>query len=142
MIRPILSYALTSLILISQVGVPLHMHYCKGGLESISLFVSTACEHQDILIKLPPCCKSELAKHCDKKSEKKCCDDEVVVLKQNITSIAPSFVKWMDPTVNKAFTSIEQFVQNISSLPFMVAGNVSDSDPPIYILHQALIFYA
>ncbi|MEP6646675.1 MAG: hypothetical protein ABJC12_06275 [Saprospiraceae bacterium] len=142
MMRPILSYALISLILLSQVGVPLHMHYCKGALESISLFVAKACEDHDIPVNLPACCKKALAKHCDSNAGKKCCDDEVMILKQNITSVTPSFLKWTDVPVYTQ-TTISEFV------PFNTVGqlkpieaNGSDSGPPIYLMHQALIFYA
>jgi hypothetical protein len=142
MLRPVISYVLTSLILLSQVGVPLHMHYCKGKLESISVLLPAKCDDKDIPVNLPECCKKLLANHCTKKQTKKCCDDEVMILKQNITSIAPSFVKWIDLTPEVVTYSPKELNLVKGSFPVMVEGNTSDSGPPIYILHQALIFYA
>ncbi len=142
MIRPVISYALTSLILLSQVGMPLHMHYCKGKLESISIILPAKCDDQDIPVNLPACCKKALAHHCSKKQTKKCCDDEVMILKQNITSIAPSFVKWIDLPAEVVIPSQKELNQVNVPFPVLSEGNTSDSGPPIYILHQALIFYA
>lgn len=141
MIRPVISYALTSIILLSQVGLPLHMHYCKGMLESVSVFFATKCD-DDVPVNVPDCCKKAVTKHCDKKESKKCCDDQVMVLKQNITSTAPSFVKWIDIAVSIPATPIALLVQTKKSLPAFIEGNTCDSGPPIYILHRALIFYA
>ena len=142
MFRHTISYALTSLILISQVGVPLHMHYCKGILESVSVLFAAKCNDHDVPANLPACCKKAFASHCIKKEGKKCCDDEVKVIKQDITSITPSFVKWVDlaAEINGKTT-----FESISVQPTVLhhaEGNTSDSGPPIYILHQALIFYA
>jgi hypothetical protein len=142
MIRPVISYALTSLILLSQVGMPLHMHYCKGKLESISILLPAKCDDKDIPVNLPACCKKAMAHHCSKKQTKKCCDDEVMILKQNITSIAPSFVKWVDAQVAIEAPSILLIAPVQVTIPDLNEGNTSDSGPPIYILHRSLIFYA
>ncbi|MGB3079471.1 MAG: hypothetical protein WBB31_10380 [Saprospiraceae bacterium] len=142
MIRPVISYVLTSLILLSQVGLPLHMHYCKGILESVSVLFSAKCDDHDVPVNLPSCCQKAVTKHCDQKESKKCCDDQVMVLKQDITSTAPSFLKWVDVSVNINTTSIPLPIQEIITLPAIIQGNNCDSGPPIYILHQSLIFYA
>lgn len=142
MIRPIISYALTSLILLSQVGLPLHMHYCKGMLESVSVLFSAKCNDHDVPVNLPTCCQKTMAKHCDKKESKKCCDDQVLVLKQNITSTAPLLMKWIDVPVYTHTNAIHLPVQENLFRPIIIEGNTCDSGPPIYILHQSLIFYA
>jgi hypothetical protein len=129
MIRPVISYALTSLILLSQVGLQLHMHYCK-------------CDDQNVPVNIPSCCQKKADKHCDKKESKKCCDDQVMVLKQNITSTAPSFMKWIDVPVYTNTNAIQLPIRENIFRPVIIEGNTCDSGPPIYILHQSLIFYA
>jgi len=142
MFRPVISYLLTSIILLSQVGVPLHKHYCKGVLEAVSIFFSAKCEDHIIPVNLPECCKKALAKNNTKNESKKCCDDEVVILKQNITSISPSFAKWIDVLPNVEITEIRKTIPVFSPSTILIEGNTSDSGPPIYILNGSLIFYA
>ncbi|MEP6796073.1 MAG: hypothetical protein ABJB16_17215 [Saprospiraceae bacterium] len=142
MLRPVISYALTSLILLSQVGLPLHMHYCKGMLESVSVLFSAKCDDHNVPVNVPVCCQKKVAKHCDKKESKKCCDDQVLVLKQNITSTTPSFIKWIDISVFTHTKTVQLPAQENNFLSLIVEGNTCDSGPPIYILHQSLIFYA
>ena len=142
MFRPVISYILTSLILLSQVGVPLHRHYCKGALEAISVFFSAKCENHNLPVNLPACCKKAMVKHCSAHNGKKCCDDEVVILKQNITSTTPSFAKWNSVALYAESLKIGEIIPVISSSPISVEGNTSDSGPPIYILNNSLIFYA
>ena len=142
MIRPVISYALTSIILLSQIGLPLHMHYCKGALESVSVLFAAKCSDHDIPVNLPSCCKKELSGHCKKSDDKKCCDDEVRVLKQDITSLSPSFIKWVDADIEIESFTFQKVNPVGISFPVLLEGNTSDSGPPIYILQQALIFYA
>jgi len=65
-----------------------------------------------------------------------------MVLKQDITSLAPSFVKWIDVAVNVETPTSQELIPVNTSLSYFIEGHTSDSGPPIYILHQALIFYA
>ena len=137
-----MSYALASLILLSQVGVPLHMHYCKGILESVSVFVKSVCDDHKEAVALPACCKKMVADHCPKEKDK-CCDDQVKVLTQEITSLMPHFLKWVDIVSLFTSPSISQDKVEGDLFSFQTSSLIeSDSGPPIYILHQALIFYA
>jgi len=137
-----MSYALASLILLSQVGVPLHMHYCKGMLESVSVFVKSVCEDHKEQVAMPACCKKLVADHCPKEKDN-CCDDQVKVLTQEITSLMPHFLKWVDivSVVTSPSISVEKVTGDVVSFQTTSAIE-SDSGPPIYILHQSLIFYA
>lgn len=143
MFRPVMSYALTFLILLSQVGLPLHFHYCKGMLESVSLFFKKACDdHQEQIADLPACCQKIQAKHCSEE-DNNCCDDQVKVLTQDITSIAPQLLQWESiPFVcTPAVVPTATVLVKVNSPSALVTPG-SGSGPPIYILHQALIFYA
>lgn len=142
MIRIVMSYALASLILLSQVGVPLHMHYCKGMLESVSVLFKMDCDDHVEVADLPSCCQKIATSSCNENRDN-CCDDQVKVLTQEITSLMPQFVKWVDvvhviPSPSLPLTKLADEVVFSPSLQVIE----SDSGPPIYILHQALIFYA
>ncbi len=142
MLRPVISYALTSLILLSQAGLPLHRHYCKGILESVSILFSSSCDNHEPPAKKADCCKKKTENHCKKKSTKKCCDDQVTVIKQNITSVSPSVIKWIDVPVSVESTLVPFIQQDDISIAQPISRQSTDSGPPIYVLHQALIFYA
>lgn len=141
MFRPALSYVLVSLILVSQIGLPVHFHYCKGLLESVTLLVNPGCDDHQEVSDLPACCKKVEASHCNS-SKDDCCDDQVVVLTQDITSLTPHLLKWTDisfvsdpvPTVITPALPCHQTRQR--------EMNEKDTGPPIYILHRALLFYA
>mgnify|MGYP007001746718 CR=1 FL=1 len=91
MTRLVLSYALTAIILLSQVGLPLHRHYCKGVLESVSVFFSQGCNDHDEVVDQKACCKKEESKSCNKDASD-CCDDKVSILIQdNVVEAAPGF---------------------------------------------------
>ena len=141
MARIVLSYMLTSVILLSQIGLPLHMHYCKGVLESVSLLINPGCKDHEEVAKVSDCCKKVEATHCTK-TDNNCCDDEVTVLTQNITSVAPYFIQWTDIAFVQETSPVlkTEEATNIGSVPLSI--NRTGSGPPIYILHQSLIFYA
>lgn len=140
MIRPILSYALTAIILLSQTGLPLHMHYCKGMLESVSVFITAACEEHQEVADLPACCQKSMATHCQK--DESCCDDEVAVLLQDFDSLIPHFDKWDLAALNEN-SVVFTFLSSIEDHSREYATHQSaDSGPPIYILFHSLIYYA
>ena len=137
-----MSYALASLILLSQIGVPLHMHYCKGMLESVSVFVKSVCDDHKEPVDLPACCQKIAASHCPEESDN-CCDDQVKVLTQEITSLMPHFAKWVDVVADVTCTTLPVTKVSVEAVSVSKRSPIdSDSGPPIYILHQALIFYA
>ncbi len=141
MTRLVLSYALTTIILLSQVGLPLHMHYCKGVLESVSVFFSQGCNDHDEVADPRACCKKEESRSC-KSDASDCCDDKVNILIQDNISLIPHFDKWdlITPVASTFFIQETKLVEQVS--PINIQGIHTDSGPPIYILHQALIFYA
>ncbi|GEM_PF-1026041 len=141
MIRPVLSYMLTTLMLLSQIGLPLHMHYCKGMLESVSVFFSQGCNDHDEIVDPKACCKKEESKSCSK-GDSDCCDDKVNILIQDNISLIPHLDKWglKIPVASTLSVVVTETTQKISLIS--VTEKYTDSGPPIYILHQALIFYA
>lgn len=141
MVRLVLSYALTAIILLSQVGLPLHRHYCKGVLESVSVFFSQGCNDHDEVVDRKACCKKEESKSCNNDASD-CCDDKVNILIQDNISLIPHFDKWdlITPVASNVSIPVTKLKEQVS--PISILGIHTDSGPPIYILHQALIFYA
>jgi hypothetical protein len=142
MVRPLLSYVLATVILLSQTGLPVHMHYCKGMLESVSVFFSQGCDdHQEVTSRPASCCKKEESSSCDK-ANSDCCDDKVNYLIQGITSLVPHFDKWDNvvPVTSLSYSPIIALEEKVASVT--IPGIQTNSGPPRYILHQALIFYA
>lgn len=142
MVRQFLSYAFTAIILLSQVGLPLHMHYCKGVLESVSVFFSQGCSDHDEVVDPKACCKKEATKKSCDNGPGDCCDDKVNILIQDNISLIPHFDKWdlVTPVTSTVTIPVIKITEQVS--PISIPGIHTDSGPPIYILHQALIFYA
>lgn len=142
MLRPIFSYVLTSLILISQVGLPMHFHYCKGALESVSVLFKKECNDDQVaMAKMPACCQKFLKKHC--KQNNGCCHDQVKVISQDLTSLVPGFIHLI-PIISEVNHQIIKTPEIVTSTisPFALHSNETDSGPPIYILFHSLIYYA
>lgn len=141
MIRPILSYALTSLILLSQTGLPLHWHYCKGMLESVSILLNAGCDDHEAPADLPSCCKESLKGTCTPQNND-CCDDETMILLQDFNSTLPHFDKWDETPALAIGGNAHRIFTTLEVLPEFIEGQNSDSGPPIYILFSSLIFYS
>ena len=140
MMRQLSAYMLTGMILLAQTGLPLHMHYCKGMLESVAVFVNAECEKEKPVADQPSCCKKAEAKSCHKNDS--CCDDEVAVLLQDFDSPLPHFEKW-DQAVAIALPFDFPFLSGQADHAIHLSGNTgSDSGPPIYIRFHSLIYYA
>jgi hypothetical protein len=142
MLRPLFSYALTSLILLAQVGVPLHFHYCKGALESVSILFRNTCEDEKVPANMPDCCKKYFQKHC-RKANNGCCHDQVKVVSQDLTSLMPGFLHWsvvVNEYQDQPDTHIAVAIPSIS--PVCESGVESNTGPPIYIRFHSLIYYA
>ena len=141
MLRVVTSYILTSIVLLSQAGLPLHLHYCKGMLESVSVFFNQGCDDHKDVTNLPACCQKTQASHCSA-GDDGCCNDQISILIQDFDSLIPHFAKWdvvaPQPQI-PSFSLINQ--SEIVSCPCL-AGISTDTGPPIYIRYQSLIFYA
>lgn len=117
------------------------MHYCKGMLESVSVFLTPGCNEHEDLANLPSCCKNEAGQSCSTPTSD-CCDFQVKVLLQDFDSLLPHFEKWDDgiQIANSIVHHSPQQVEiNIQALP---VSHSADSGPPIYIRFGSLIYYA
>jgi hypothetical protein len=140
MMRTLISSALAFTILFSQIGIPLYTHYCKGTLESISLFVSNACADHAV-VSSGTCCKKDEAATC-KASDNNCCDDEVIVLQKEIQSPLPEWNQWLFVEAVPALFLTTEFGIAEKSKPAYTSSLELVHGPPLYILHRALIYYA
>jgi len=143
MLRPIFSYVLTSLILLSQVGLPMHYHYCKGALESVSILFKNACEDDAVaMAKMPKCCQKFYKNHCEKEN-KGCCHDQVKVISQDLTSVMPGVIHLIPfiSALNNQIIETQEIVTSTIS-PLSLHSIETDSGPPIYLRFHSLIYYA
>ena len=140
-IRPFLSYVLSGLILLTQVGIPLHKHYCKGMLESVSVFYAQKCTDHEAEAKPDACCKKEGTSNCSSDNNP-CCSHEVTVVSQQASYLTPSMQKWIAvAAMTYALYNISPEIVN-TPMPAVDTEIVTDTGPPLYILHQSLIIYA
>ena len=74
---------LIALQLASQVGIPIHKHFCEMDGAFASVFVKVDHECKEHHPDLPPCCRATPAQEKDD-----CCSDELEVVKTNIDQLA------------------------------------------------------
>lgn len=74
---------LIALQLASQVGIPIHKHFCEMDGVFASVFVKVDHECKEPHPDLPPCCQATPAQEKDD-----CCSDELEVVKTNIDQLA------------------------------------------------------
>ena len=74
---------LIALQLASQVGIPIHKHFCEMDGAFASVFVKVDHECKEPHPDLPPCCRATPAQEKDD-----CCSDELEVVKTNIDQLA------------------------------------------------------
>jgi hypothetical protein len=144
MARILIAHTLTFVILLSQVGLPLHMHYCKGMLESVSVFFSLGCddhEEPSQVVIQRDCCQKDIISDCAAE-QNRCCDDEVKLVTQDITSITHELNKWTDlQMVIQAAAWIHPALNVVTIGTGQLMTYRTDSGPPIYLRQHALIFY-
>lgn len=144
MTRVFSTYIFTAVMLLSQLGVPLQLHYCKGMLESVSVFFSSGCAHHEeppTKISKKSCCEADAPSGCEA-TDNGCCDDELKFISQDLTLVPSQTVKWADAPQMWQTSLLPDFSEDQAGVDhhlFLHAG--TDSGPPIYILQHALIFY-
>lgn len=74
---------LIALQLASQVGIPIHKHFCEMDGVFASVFVKVDHECKEPHPDLPPCCQATPAQEKDD-----CCSDELEVVKTHIDQLA------------------------------------------------------
>ena len=137
-------FVLSLILIISNLSVAFSMHLCEGRIERVKLnhLDNETCKMQ----KPVSCCavKAE-AKHCElpeEKEDKDCCKD--VAYQEDlqdqqaaeITKISPiTFLEVVQFILNEIAVENEEFTTH--DFNFHVAANA----PPIYLVHQQLLFY-
>jgi len=132
-----ISIILTFLILFSNIGLALNVHYCHNRVSGISLAYKTGhCEKNAA----PKSCCSMAAK-----ADKKCCKSQVVKLQDKTDHVlASQLVLDLDAFYPEPNWSLFQIAY--SAAPFAIKENPSfycDSHaPPLFKLYCQYIFYA
>jgi len=115
---------LITLQLASQVGIPIHKHFCEmdGVLASVFVKVDHECKepHPD----LPPCCQATPAQEKDD-----CCSDEFEVVKTNIDQLASAQQQF-------TFESLEVPVFLTPKFEWVLLRTVTDTQISKFPKHQ------
>lgn len=141
MFRPVMAYVLTAVVLLVQTGLPLHFHYCKGALESISVFITSGCDDHEEVVALKDCCKKLPENTCTREGGD-CCDDQTRYFLQDFNSPLPHFYKW-----EAAVAELNMVLLQQDNATDQVKTRISFSEdpkengPPLYILLNSLIYY-
>lgn len=137
-------FVLSLLLIISNLSVAFSMHLCEGKIERVKL---NHLDNQTCKMQKPvSCCAvKEEVKHCATPVEEKdedCCkdiayqDDFQDQQSVEIVKISPvSFLEFSQPNLNEFL--FDQHVSTAHNFEFYVVCNA----PPIYLVHQQLIFY-
>lgn|SRR5690606_19679568 len=141
MVRKSAAWILTSFVLLAQVGLPLHFHYCKGILEGVAVFFNPGCDEHEMIADLPACCAADLGTDCSRDGGD-CCDDRVEVFTQDITSLKPSFEKWNDLAVIAPKTATVVLLASVRNEGPVLVNIPQSNAPPAYILYHSLVYYA
>lgn len=128
------------IILFSNAGFAVNVHYCKGKVEKIELGYfnyNISCEHQVE----KGCCTSEKCTADD--AEESCCADETIskqyeeVVVQNISLHAAAFL--ITPTYE--FNPTIYFIPAVKTTA-CYEKSVQANAPPLYKLYQQFLLYA
>ncbi|RXR23901.1 HYC_CC_PP family protein [Flavobacterium stagni] len=135
--QKLFSGTIALLILVAQMGIALHVHYCAGEVASVETVVGSTEFFKDVE---QSCCgKSEV-----KPKKMSCCDDKQLTFKDTsakvlVKNIAPDFhfVKFEIPGYHF------QTVLATPSISSQVLAYYCDAHgPPLYQLYSQFVFYA
>jgi hypothetical protein len=128
------------LMLVSNAGFAMTVHYCGGKISSISSGFSSneSCEIPEIKIEKACCAKKIEISH------KKCCSDKVVHFKGNaIDSIVKAFSSEMTtPFVVPAFRPVIFGAAPDVAVKKLPAYHCDAHAPPLFKLYSQYILYA
>ncbi len=145
MIRKYISTLLSVLILVSNIGLALNVHYCMGEVSSVSLaYRLQEPENEHHLHKhheadKKACCKAINDDH------KSCCDNDLVKLQDN--SDGKVIVKSLQLDLG-AYCAVNEWtpVQFFANVPQLAQQQTSfyceANAPPLFKLYCQYIFYA
>lgn len=120
---------LSLLLLVSQSGMALHVHYCGGEVASVKPVFKVSDEDG---------CGGSSAK------KKPCCKDKVVKADKKTDTVIKTFSIGFDAfAVPEASVFIPMpMLSAVASVKNQNFGSVSTNGPPLYLLYSQYIFYA
>ncbi len=137
-IRKFTSLLLTTLILISNMGLAFDVHYCKGEIASISTIFNNAnaCE-MPVAVVEKKCCKSKTVIH------ESCCKNKSVEFSKQDNTVFKTISFSIDFNSIVASTFIVRSQNKIATQNSATIQHYSQANsPPFYKLYNQYIFYA
>jgi len=132
--RPV-AFVIAWLLLVSNTGFALSVHYCGGRVSSVT---SALIAKKEISAKPEDCCGTKV------KSHKSCCSDKTFRVKAKRTD---GIAKFQQPNFSPAiFPDSPGFFQPIAGFSSEAAQKTAFHcdchAPPLFKLHCQLVFYA
>lgn len=135
--QKILSGCIALLILVAQMGVALHVHYCAGEIAAVETLIGFSESSKDVE---ENCCGA-----LEEASKKKpCCSDKQVTFKDTSVKV---LVKNLTPDFQALFFELPVFyfqhqVEDTMLISDAFAYSCDRHGPPLYQRYSQLIFYA
>ena len=137
-----ISYLLSVLILVANMGLALNVHYCKGEVSAVSLAygIKQACSHPENKHHTEKKCCA----HTDKE-HKSCCKNDFVKLKDKADNPVPvkSFQLELSGFVaTQIWNSVQQYSEPVLLTTEEPAYYCEANAPPLFKLYCQYILYA
>jgi len=143
MVRKSIVSALLLLYSLTAIGVPLHLHYCRGELKHVTLFVKAGCHEMPKEQVARACCK-EKQPHCAiGQAHNQCCSDDTQWLQEDLPVIVAEYIQLtidlddLNPGVHEILS--EESMHRMDPIPEIQYP--PGADIPLYLVHCSLIFY-
>ena len=143
MARQLFVSVLLGLYCLSAIGVPLHLHYCRGELQNISLFVRSGCAEMPEA-QAHKCCNELPAQCATEHAKNHCCDNDTRWLKEDVPVVCTELsIPGSKVVAAPLATSEVTLPQGDAYVSYATAHRYPPGNaPPSYLLHCALIFYS
>lgn len=119
---------LIALQLASQVGIPIHKHFCEMDGVFASVFVKVDHECKEPHPDLPPCCRATPAQEKDD-----CCSDELEVVKTSLDQSRQDGFNWNLSLGLVSIPSTPTYAYDLSNLAHkQIAKQTYNRPPPLF----------
>ena len=127
---------LIALQLASQVGIPIHKHFCEmdGVFASVFVKVDHECEDSAPKNELPPCCQAKQDINCETQTNKDdCCSDELEVVKTSLDQSRQDGFNWNLSLDLVSIPSTPTYAYDLSNLAQkQIAKQTYYRPPPLF----------
>jgi hypothetical protein len=121
--------------------VPLHLHFCEGELQHITVLIRMEGCASETGKDEPGCCKNKRRPCNNELSRNSCCDDATQWLQDDLAAICLTNVHGDEVVSTLSAVSPESVVVPLHDSPSVYPDLLTSSGPPLYIFQCALVYY-